>query len=192
MRRLTKTELFALLIALLILVGAVLALKFGNDWLVQRLALTNTVASILSLLLVLVQLSAVRESAQVTKETAAETRLRLFAFLTAMDIAKNLKTIQEIQFYNRTGKIELSLIRTQELKSGLTDVLNNERLKSHIRPQNIQRQISELSVILNSLEKELQSPSNALDVVGLNQFLESVANSLDILQSKTKHEGISL
>jgi hypothetical protein len=33
---------------------------------------------------------------------------------------------------------------------------------------------------------------NTLDVAGLNQFLESIANALDIVHSKTKHEGIAL
>jgi len=191
MNRLTRTGFLALAAIGLILVVAALYL-FAPAKFIEALSVWASLASIFSLVLVIVQLSAVREATELTQTAAADTRIRLLAFLTAMDIAKNLKTIQEIQFYNRTGKFELSVIRMQELRSGLTDILNNERLKDHIKPNLISRQISEISVNLNSLEKELHSPSNSLDVVGLNQFLESVAYALDILHSKTKHEGITL
>ena len=175
-----------------ITLAAIATAKYAPQAVLDEIAVIGTYASVFGFIFVLVQLSAIKKAATLTKEAADETRVRVFAFLTAIDVAKLSKTVHEIQIYNRDSKFESSIMRMQELKAGLTDILHSERLKAHIKSSQFQRHIADLSVNLSSLEKEVHSPSKTLDVVGLNKSLESISNALDILHSKTKHQEIGI
>jgi len=111
------------------------------------------------------------------------------SFLSALDIARTVKLVQEIQTYNRLKKYEIVIIRTQDLKYVLRDILNNPRFSGLIDCQRYQNHIKKISLQIGSLEKELQQPSKKFDIASMNDVFEKVLNDLMDLDTRLKQKG---
>jgi len=127
-----------------------------------------------------------------TQETAENTKRSVMFFLDALDMPKLIKLTQEIQSYNRLKKFELSLMRMQDIKYGLIQAKNNNTLKSFMYDKSFSEHITKLSIDMNSLEKELLSPSGTLRIVRLNGNLEALSNDLIHVETQLKHTGGNL
>jgi hypothetical protein len=185
-QRLNKTT-WMTLACIVLTIALTLSLLLESERLTAILTNFGTFASLIGLAIVLLQIADIKETAELIRETAEETRARMLIFLTALDIARNIKTCQEIQTSNRAGKYELSILRMQELKAGLIEIQNNDKLRPHIRAQTLSRQISDLGGNIASVEKELFYNSKTLNIAELNDSLETVTHLLSDLYAKTKH-----
>lgn len=189
LQRLNRTTAFTVACIGIVLLSAGLLL-FGSERIVAIMTNLGTFASVVGLAFVMLQLLDLKDTARITKESSDETRKRVFALLTALDIATAIKTVQEIQVYNRAGKFELSILRMQELNSALLAIQNSDRLKPYMKPHALARHVADLSLNLASVEKELLYPSGTLNVAGLNGFLEGVSHYLTDLHAKTKNQEL--
>ena len=160
-----------------------------SDQTLKMVYLIGTIASVIGLIIVFIQIAALRSLSNLTKTIAEETRERIVFFINASDIAKILKLTHEIQNYNRLKKFELSLLRMQDLKYGLIQIKNHEPFKDMINEKNFSGHLSSLAVDISSTEKQLNNPSSTLNIARLNETLEKVSSDLCDLDTKLKQIG---
>ena len=153
------------------------------------LFVSGTLASLFGLLVLFIQVSAIKNISQVTKETTEKTKEGILSFLSASDISKTIKLVQEIQVFNRSNKYELSFLRMQDLKYDLSQIKNNDGFKPLIKKSIYLNHLLDLSIYINSVEKELKFKSESLDTVKLNSFLEKISSDLVDLDTKIKQSG---
>lgn len=150
------------------------------------IGLVGTAASIIGLVMVLFQLAKIRGITESAKLSAEKTRNEMNQFLFISDLSKTIKTIEEIQQYNRNKKFEMSLLRMQELKSYLSQIINNDKIEVYIDLNGIKKKLTGISVDINSINKEVINNDDSLDILELNNSLELLHNQIIDLDSKLK------
>jgi len=152
--------LIAAIIFLSLLVLTLFQVEHLDEKWFRVFSIFGILASALGLFIVVIQIFALKSISQFTRETAENTRNRIISFLHASDISKSIKIIQEIQIYNRIKKFEISILRMQELKYSLVQIKNNSKFEEMIKVTDFSNHITDLSININSVEKELQRQTN--------------------------------
>lgn len=149
---------------------------------------SGTIASLIGLIIVIYQIMKLKGIAEASKDASEKTRARITELLFAMDIPKALKVVQEIQHYNRSSKFELSILRMQDLKYHLIQVKNNG--KYDVDKQHYVEFITDLSIDLSNIEKEIKNKTKSIDIVRLNSTLDKILNYLSDIDTTVKSEGV--
>lgn len=153
------------------------------------LSITGTIASLVALIIVLVQIARLKTLSETIRSTAESTRSEIMSFLFVSDLSKAIKLTQEIQIYNGHKQFDLSKLRMQDIKYSLIQIRNDPRLANFIDRESYNNNIINISVDISSIDKELQEKSNSIDILKLNEFMESVQNDLIDLDTRLKQEG---
>jgi len=134
--------------------------------------------------------SRLKTIAETSEQASQQTKDQLMSFLSAIDIGKAIKIVQETQSYNRRKKYELSIVRMQEIKEILISFKNHPKYTKFISIKHFNQLISNASVDINSIEKSTINPTDSSDPVYLNKNLDIILTALNDLQSKVKLSGV--
>jgi hypothetical protein len=151
--------------------------------------LAGTLASLIGLIIVIYQIGQVKAISEATRDASEKTKARITSLLFVMDIPKALKIAQEVQFYNRNGKFELSILRMQDLKYHLIQIKNNAGFSEFIDKALYKDLIVDLSIEISSMEKGMKSKSKVLDSTKSNATLEKILTHLFDIDTTVKIEG---
>ncbi len=162
--------------------------KFQNKY-INLITIIGTLASLIGLIIVYIQVNTLKNQSKVTQEIAEKTRNSLLFFINALDIAKIIRLPQEIQGHNRSGKFELSIMGMHDLKYSLKQILNNPHIKLLVNEARYSKHITDLSVDINNIEKQLSKSSGSLSIEKLNGNLEAILNDLQDIDTKLKQFG---
>jgi tRNA U34 5-carboxymethylaminomethyl modifying GTPase MnmE/TrmE len=185
-----KLKIFLTVIIFLILIGALLFFyKRLDDSIFQLFSLIGTIASLFALVIVWIQSAAIKTAADASKEAAFQTKDKIVSFLSSIDITKMIKTVHEIQSYNRQNKFEISIMRMQELREALQRIKNNYKYKSDIEISSYNDLISMLSVDISSIEKFMLQKNTELDVLLINSNLDGILTEISELNAKIRFKG---
>jgi hypothetical protein len=163
--------------------------KYLDDWWIVFFSTIGTAASIAGLVFVIIQIASIESTTKLTKETADKTKKDLLFYMYSSDISKNIKLVHEIETYNRAKKYEASIMRMQDLTYALSQLKNDPSLSSFISATKLKSHIKEISINISSLEKENRDQKGNLDIVTLNEDLESISRDLVDLDTKLKQAG---
>lgn len=178
-------------IALLLALGASLWARYegGYDKPLDMLATAGAFASTFGLIIVLVQISALRSSSRAAHHAARTTRTQLIRLLSALDIARTVKVLQEIQVFIRSKKFEIAILRMQDVKYVLGDIVNNKRVHHIAGTERYRKHINEISLQIGSLEKEIWRPTKNFNTARTNEVFEHILSDLMELDSRWKQLG---
>lgn len=180
------------------LVGGILLIAFGAAiWAYYKgfqhpldlLNITGAIASTFGLFIVFLQVSALRSSSEAAYQAAQTTRDEIMAFLSVLDIVRTVKLVQEIQAFNRAEKHEIAILRMQDLKYVLRDIINNPRLNGIVERQRYRVHIKDISIQIGSLEKEIHHRSKNFNIAKMNSVFEVTLNDLMDLDTRVKQIG---
>lgn len=174
---------------LLALVGSISVYYKGYQQPIDLLAIAGAIASTFGLLIIFIQVSAIRSTTDAAHMAAQSTHDEVMSFLLALDITRTVKLVQEIQLFNRSKRFEIAIIRMQDLKYVLRNILNNSRFSELIDHQRYQDHINKISLQIGSLEKEFQQPSKKINTARMNKVFELVLNDLVDIDTRLKQKG---
>ena len=150
----------------------------------------GTLGSLFGLGIIWFQARAIKSVAEASKKASMDTKDKLVSLFSIADVAKMKKTVQEIQGYNRVGKLELSGVRMQELREGLQQIKNNSKLSDYISQRWCSGAVSDLSIDMDSIEKALTKKTFEINTTVLNRNLDKILSELSELATKTMLRGV--
>jgi hypothetical protein len=156
---------------------------------IEYFNVAGTGASLIGLAIVLYQIKLVKDATRAAKEASEKTRSKITELLFVMDLPKAQKIVLEIQNFNRQGKLEISLLRMQDLKYYLLQIKNNTDFSDIISKEKYTDFVTDLSLEIKNIEKEINSKTNSINIVNLNTKLEKINTQLSDLDSTVKTEG---
>lgn len=186
-----KKNIIIWLPILLVIVLPLVASKYFDPSLIDYIMRFGTFASLAGLYYIILQIIKIKDISESTNEAVAKTHSSLVNNITRSNISRGLKTIQETQGLIRNKKYEISLIRLQEIKAFLIDMMHNNGFSEMINDFKIKNDIKKLQGYINSVDKEIQIKKNqdyTLDGSIINSYLESLSSKLSIFDTKLKYE----
>lgn len=185
-------KIYSAIFALLFLITSYYVyqnISFFDTKIINFISISGTIASIFGLILVLIQTSHAIKLSEAIKESAEKSRTKILSLFNVIDLVKLQKTISEIQFYNRTRKFSLSMLRMQELREGLQNIRCNADYIVIISEKKINSMISTVSIDISTLEKQLSSEDKIADILKLNDNLDLILKEVNILNSQIRLNG---
>jgi len=163
--------------------GAYYATDRSQDhWGVIFWGIIGSNASVLGIIYALVQLRQIRKEAELIAETSKATRNEMLKLAHFGDIKTAIKLIQEIQTHLRMMKHEIAVLRLQELKIIVGQV--KVAIPSAQPKVTFDGMLLKLNFMMATIEKDIENKTNLLVAAHANGELESILDSLVVLQSK--------
>lgn len=147
-------------------------------------------ATIIGFIIVIFQIIKLRTITEETRKTANETKDKFFFFICATDIAKAIKIIDEIQDFNRSKRIESSLLRMKDLRYEIIKLKNSTTIASFISSDTFQKHLLDLATIINSFDKAMcYNEIEKIDFSKYNEKLYEISNTLSDIETQLKQIG---
>jgi len=187
-KQIDKQVAWSIAVFIAIAIGTIFIAPKINAVLLNSASIIGSVASVIGLIHVWLQVTKAISISNASKNAAENARDKVMAFISIVDLTKLLKTIQETQKYNRHKEFSLSHLRMQELREGLQIIRSNPKYSSVISDKKMSGMISMMSTDICSLDKQLVSKGEQIDISILNNNLDSILKELDVLNSKLRFQ----
>jgi hypothetical protein len=149
--------------------------KNQQNWGTHYINLVSSYSSLFGILYTLYQLYQLREETSIIKTASEETRNEIFKLENFGDVTRGISLIHEIQIYLRSAKHELALIKVQEIKIIISEIIS---VSNHTYASDLKTEQLNLNLLTSSLEKEIDQGKNSIKTTQINGDLERIKDLL--------------
>ncbi|MEC7770838.1 MAG: hypothetical protein VX798_06620 [Bacteroidota bacterium] len=186
-----RNPLFAVIffvIGLIIVSIAYSFLPIDEKTTVNFITVGGTYSSIFGIIIAYIQILTVKRTTELTKEKVEESNKRIAKTLSVSDLSKAIKLVHEIQNYLVAGKVESAIIRLKDLKSILIYLKYNDDLSKLTSTEIYTESLSNVSINMSNLTKELIGQKKGIDKSKIIEDLETIEDQLGEFEGHLKFD----
>lgn len=179
--------LIALLSILITVALLVIAHKRNELNFINSIGLVGSVFSFAGILIAFIEIIYVRKISEESKLAIENAIDELFKSFSISDLSRNIKLITEIQNLVRSGKMEASLYKMQDLKSFLIQIDHVNLLSEKYDNDLHSKILTDLNIIILNLNSQLTGTKKDLDKMYTIDSLEKTSTFILELENKLKY-----
>ncbi len=180
------------LLAVIGVVGcALLALalhRAGKDA-YYTLSTVGSVASLVGLGIVLLQLQSIKRVSEATSRAVSDTRAQLILNVSIADVSRLIKLIEQVQSSAGDGKFELAHSKLQDARILLIQLSSHPVFPRAVAADKLSAMLSTIGITLTSLYGAAYSADKRIDSTRMHRALEIVIEAMVKFENHLKFEG---
>jgi len=190
MNKAKSNSILVTVFGIVIILIVIYFFKDSDKTLPNYATVIGTICSIVGLLIAYINIIALKVASEEMSKKIETALLKVNQLNAVSEIAKAIKTNQEIQIFIRSGKIELAHLRTLDLKYMLVHFNNNKHLLELTSAEIYKQLVISFGIDLNSMNDNLISQKRKVDYAKITNNLEDLSTYLTQFESKIKSLNI--
>lgn len=158
---------------------------------INVISILGSIASFFGLAIAFIQIMALKEITEVTRNTIDETKSRLLLGISISEVTESIKLTQEIDNYIGTEKYEIARVRIIDLRDKLLQFKTSNELHKIVKVEELNEIVSVLNIHLSNLHEIVYS-ENDLKYEGkdLSNLLQKIATYLTDFKNNIKFQTV--